>query len=142
MDGECKFCGLLSPLQERCLKYKLHFCDDDCCSAYSRQEFKNTIEDDVKDLKSIIQEFKSKCPCEGDDDARSLCLRVLQLRYLFYRGLLQRQTKKQLTLLHSKLVESDQELFLVIDAEREIYTDEELLYFADLCSKEHQDLMK
>lgn len=137
---ECRYCGLCSPPQPWShTKGYLHYCDYDCCSAKEREDSKANLEQVTEDTLVSLQEMKLIKPAEDGIDIHAKCIKTLQLRYLFCKGLLQRQTTKQLTLLHSKMIEADQSFFLAVDEEREDYTDGQLLCLADLCSKKQQN---
>jgi hypothetical protein len=135
---ECGYCGLCSPINPIYNK-KIHYCDESCRLAYWRQRTTAEVKDEVEFLQGHISIFKSAIPDKGDEKLLATSLKATQLRYLFNKGLLQRQTKAQLRLLQSKIVEVQQAIFLIVDESRERYTDGQLLDHAALFSKDCQD---
>ena len=65
-----------------------YFCDESCCYAFFREECSKEIEEHVENIIS-----------EREDDVPKNVKKFLNLQFLFYSGLLKRQSKSQLTLL-------------------------------------------
>ena len=115
------------------------FCDHSCAFAYLREHYTPKIQEIIDDLafsKEVIAHmvaFEKECDEEKGDliapgftelfkefltelyneegQSISFRLRITNLRLLFYKGLLRRQTKQQLTLLYEAIVKELQKCF-------------------------------
>lgn len=131
-EMECHYCGLGFTNGRLCQSNGHGYCDQSCLNAYIRDGTRLHLEQSLERFKKVIT-FKPS-PEEEQIDMYHLFKKYSALVYLFYRGLLARQTKSQLNLLHEKITELSKEMFLAFDEVRTSFDDEDLLYFAECCS--------
>ena len=134
---ECKYCGLCS-LTALEMSDGVHFCDADCFYTYARENTKTILEKRVESHSKSIASVKKLG--YADEYQKQICgvnecVKAVQIEYLLYKALLKRQTKEQLSLLHTQLIEQQRAFFLKVDEHRQHHTDGFLLMICQFCKR-------
>jgi hypothetical protein len=131
-EFECNYCGLGFVKGRLCQSSGRGYCDQSCLSAYILQSTRPHLEERLEHYKKCSTWELN--PTEEKDMACIVSKKYCKLAYLFFRGLLARQKKEQLLLLHETITEYSKEVFLIADEHRDRIDDAQLLYFADCCN--------